>query len=263
MLKSLIPVLAVLVSLPCSAGGGIEYLKQRERGWFWYEPVPIPEAKKPEPDKKPEPQMSATPSPYDDPEAAMKAYQKKLEDSRNLAILDPTPNNVKSYMRLQKEAMNRSGLFADTWRRVLWENPELDESFKSPMGKAGMDVHKRLVREGKEQAVSALAQTDGIFFFFRNDCPYCHAQAPILKSFASRYGISVIPISLDGLGLPEYPNPSADIGWADRLGVSGTPAMFMVNPGTGEVVPLAYGVISEEEIKDRIYMIAVKRVGDI
>lgn len=263
MLKSLITAIAILVTLPCSAASGIEYLKERERGWFWYEPIEIPVEKKPETEKKPESQTSVAPNPYLDPSAAMKAYQKSIEDARNLAILDPTPVNVKNYMRVQKEAMNRSVLFADTWRRVLWGSPELDESIRSPMGKAGMDVHKRLVREDKESAMSALAQTDGIFFFFKNSCPYCHAQAPILKSFAARYGISVIPISLDGEGLPEYPNPSPDIGWADRLGVSATPAMFMVNPRTGEIVPLAYGVISEEEIKDRVYMIAMKRVGDI
>lgn len=263
MLKSLIPALALLVTLPCNAAGGLEYLKEHDRGWFWYEPVEIPQEKTPEPEKKPEPQASVAPNPYVDPTGAMKAYQKSIEDARNLAILDPSPANVKHYMAVQKEAMNRSGIFADTWRRVLWETPELDESLKSPMGKAGMDVHKNQVRLGKEEAINQLAQTDGIFFFFKKSCPYCHAQAPILKSFAARYGVSVIPISLDGGGLPEYPVPAPDVGWAERLGVNVTPAMFMVNPRTREIVPMAYGVISEEEIKDRIYTIAMKRVGDI
>lgn len=263
MLKLLIPTLALLVTLPCSAASGVNYLKERERGWFWYEPIEIPEEKKPEPVKKPEPQAAVAPDPYADPAAAMKAYQKRIEDTRNLAILDPTPANVKNYMRVQKEAMNRSGMFADTWRRVLWETPDLDESIKSPMGRAGMDVHKRLVRLDRDTAVSQLAQTDGIFFFFKSDCPYCHAQAPILSRFAAKYGVSVIPVSLDGIGIPDFPNPTKDIGWADKLGVTVTPAMFMVNPKSGEVVPMAYGVITEEEMKDRIYTIAMKRVGDI
>lgn len=251
----------LLFMLPGGAWGNTaNFFLERERGWFWYEPIPAPPEKTKEPKEK---HGKSTPSLREDPQAVLRAYQKRLEDARALAVMDPTPENVRAYMVLQYEAMERAGRFADAWRRVVWTTPELDTTLSHPVSHVAQLAKRQIKRGERDQLMSMVAKTDGLFFFFKESCPYCQVQAPILRNFAARYGISIIPISLDGGTLPEFPNPRRDIGWAEALGVSVTPALFMVNPRTRQIVPLGYGVLTEDEIADRMQIVVMRRLGEI
>jgi len=255
-LSRLLPCVLILCLAPAWANTQ-HFFKDHERGWFWYETPPPP------PEKLKEKPKAAAPSLREDPQAALRAYQKRLEDARALAVMDPKPENVRAYMILQYEAMERAGKFADAWRRVVWSSPELDATLLYPVSSVGVQTQRHIKRMGREQAISMIAKTDGLFFFFKGSCPYCHTQAPILRNFADRYGLSIVPISMDGSTLPEFPNARLDIGWAKELGVSVTPALYMVNPRTRQIIPLGFGVLTEDEIADRIYIIAMRRLGDI
>ncbi len=260
MLKSCLAAiaLAILATHAWANPRAASYFDDKERGWFWYEPIPDPPAK-----NKAKESAARAPAVLDDPQAALKAYQKKLEDARALAVMAPTQENVRAYMQLQHETMERAGTFADAWRRVVWSSPELDTTLRNPVSQVAMETQRKIKRLDRNQAIGMVAKTDGLFFFFKESCPYCHTQAPILRNFAARYGVSVVPISMDGGMLPDFPNARPDVGWAQELGVTATPALFMVNPRTRQVVPLGFGVLTEEDIADRIHIIAMRRLGEI
>jgi len=62
-------------------------------------------------------------------------------------------------------------------------------------------------------------------------------------------------VSLDGgkIGaLSQLP----DKGLSQKFSVTMVPAVFAVNPKSGEYFPIATGAISEQEIEDRIFQIA-------
>ena len=109
--------------------------------------------------------------------------------------------------------------------------------------------------EQEVQSLSILSDSTKIYFFFRGDCGYCHKLAPGLKAFAKKYHFTVVPVSLDGGGLPEYPHPQADDGAADSWQVSGVPAVYAVNFETRNVYPVAYGMISIQQLANRLLMI--------
>jgi len=100
--------------------------------------------------------------------------------------------------------------------------------------------------------MNSLGKEYGLFFVFASYCPYCHEEAPMLKAFSMHYGISVIGISKDGHGLPDFPKPRPDTGISAQLHVHTIPALFLVNPRQRIVIPLAYGLISERELIRRI-----------
>jgi conjugal transfer pilus assembly protein TraF len=99
-------------------------------------------------------------------------------------------------------------------------------------------------------------------FFFRSDCPYCHQLAPALKMLSRQYGIEILPVSLDGGGLPEFPNPRANTGQAKALGVQRVPAVFIASRKTGDMAPIGYGVMSVSEIMSRIFVLTSTKPGD-
>jgi conjugal transfer pilus assembly protein TraF len=103
--------------------------------------------------------------------------------------------------------------------------------------------------------IQALAQEYGLFFFFKKECPYCHHFAPVVKHFAEKHGWSVLAISLDGGVLPEFPHARRDNGIASRLQVAHVPALIAVHPRSGQTIPLAYGLVSESEIENRVELL--------
>ena len=98
-----------------------------------------------------------------------------------------------------------------------------------------------------------------MLFFFRSDCPYCEAQAPLLKLLENRFGFSMLAVSLDGAPLPggEFPQFRQDRGQAHALGVVSTPALFLVRPPDA-VVPLSQGLLSFAQLQERIVLAAAE-----
>ncbi|HUX79610.1 MAG TPA: conjugal transfer protein TraF, partial [Alphaproteobacteria bacterium] len=82
--------------------------------------------------------------------------------------------------------------------------------------------------------------------------------APIVKAFAEKYRWEVLPISLDGDVLPEFPHAKSDNGAALALGVQSVPTLLAVEPKTGKVIPLSHGMSTHDQIEDRIRVLIMK-----
>src|SRR5262245_22666243 len=93
------------------------WLRNRE-GWFWYrDPAPAQMARPlPAPQRRPQELVQ------------FEAMQKRLDDLKRIAVMNPTDTNLLAYMRYQKHVMNKSELFSERWQRLVWTVPELDYS---------------------------------------------------------------------------------------------------------------------------------------
>ena len=203
------------------------------------------------------------PSEEDEAVAALKKLKEDAERKRALAIVKPTPENLKSYIVAQEAMMDRASVFSDVWRRVIWANPELNYQLRNPSNNAAIQVHDAQRALKETGALADIVKEWGIFFIFRSDCPYCHRMAPTLKFLSEQYGIVVFPVSLDGGGLPEFPNPSQDNGMAASLGVSVVPLVVLGNVKDHRLLPIGSGVLSAQEIVERIYILTQTRPGEL
>lgn len=241
--------------------GALSFSDNPRRGWHFYEIPPEP----PKEEKEKVTVAQPRKSPELDPQEQLKAYQKIIEDAKATAIMDPfNEKKVMRYMQLQQHAMNKSAGFADTWQRVLWATPSLDETLKHPVNTVGSWVDRDAKSKAKQRAVRNLAKTNGLFFFFKSSCAYCVAQAPILRAFASQHNLNVMAVSLDGSELHEFPNAKMDNGISERFGVKDmpSPAIYMVNPSTGTITALSFGLVTEAELSERIYTLTVMPRGE-
>ena len=193
----------------------------------------------------------------------LKQLRETMEKKKALAIMKPTPENMKSYIAAQEAVMDRSSYFSDQWRRVIWQNPELNYQLRNPINNSAIPVQKLARDEAQEKTMKNLAKEWGIFFFFKSDCPFCHKMAPILKYVAERYGITVFPISLDGKGLPEFPNPQTNNGMAQRLDIKQVPTLYLGNIKDRRLMPLSSGVVSANDIVERIYVLTQTKPGEL
>lgn len=224
------------------------FYKRRAEGWHWYEQRKIPKIKRKEEQQKIEPQAVKILT----PSQLLKLYRQELEKKLHLAMLFPTLENVKAYQEFQKDLMERSQLFSERWMQSIYLNPHLDFTNKYPINQIGRHTYIDEEKKVKSAKLKALSNSYGFFFFFKGDCPYCHTFAPIVKRFSARYGWTVKAISLDGGKLKEYSKPLLDNGIAERLSISQVPALIAVNPKTQEMLPISYGITSEDEMETRI-----------
>lgn len=210
--------------------------------------------------EKPKPKVI---SEEDEAVAALKKLKEDAERKRALAIVKPTPENLKSYIVAQEALMDRASVFSDVWRRVIWANPELNYQLRNPSNNAAIQVHDAQRTLKENETLAGIVKEWGIFFIFRSDCPYCHRMAPTLKFLSEQYGIVVFPVSLDGGGLPEFPNPSRDNGMAASIGASVVPLMVLGNVKDHRLLPIGSGVLSAQEIVERIYILTQTRPGEL
>ncbi len=227
------------------------------RTYQWYPPDPPP--------KTVEKPFLAKPKPQDIRDLkTIKAIREELERLKDVAVMTPTPENVQRFLDAQQVVMDKSAVFADVARRVVWATPGLDYGLRRPTNNAAIQTWKTQ-RQGDEQsAVAAAMRTHGLYFFMRGDCPYCHQLGPVLKYLESAYGLEVFPISLDGAGVPGYPTPRPDNGITQLLGTSTVPALYLMprHPAAGDVpIPIGQGMLSADETVNRIYVLTQTQPG--
>ncbi len=235
------------------------FFLDKERGWFWRESQS--ERKKAEsviPKPNPSPtQASPKPPPPEQSPLSAAWFRKNLEKYRDRAIDDPSSENVAAYYYLQRVMMDKAHRFTDVARQVVMSDPFLDENQRRPIATFAANETNRLAGVATEQALASLARQAGILFFFRSDCPYCHIQAPLLAVLEKRFGFKVYAVSLDGKPMPGelYPDFHTDRGQANLLGVTSTPAMFLMKP-PDELLPLSQGALSLDDLTGRILLAA-------
>lgn len=252
--------LLLLVShAPAAVASAPGYWKNNSQGWFWYEAPPVAEEEAPQ--ETPPAVPTVTTTVPDDPLEQLKRVQEAIARAEAKAVLNPTEANVREYLLANQWQLNQASLFSDVWRRTVWQDPNLDYSLQRPTTSLAIHQFQDQRKEAKTQAVAQVANTHGLFFFFRGSCPYCHTFAPILKQFAEAYGIEVLPVSLDGGILPEYPTPRVDTQVAADLGVEVVPSVYLVDPRGRNVIPVGAGVMSVDELVERIYVLTQTTPG--
>lgn len=245
---------AVMIS-PALAGS---WYGEAQKGWLWYKKTPQPVIakaieEKPSYSKKSSPKSSpgrettqALPN-YRD---RLKQVQQHFEELQARAVINPTLDNVQAMQQAQNAFISRSTEFEKMWMLASLLSPENYRPEDQPY-----PHQRKLYRQHEQQQltqkIKALAQRFGLFFVFKQDCPYCHQFAPVVRELVDTYGFDYKAISADGSALPEFPDAVADNGTIALINRDGIyPALFLVNPQSQQVIPLARGLVNSEALRD-------------
>ena len=230
-------------------------------GWHFY--CDREEERQPEP-----PRASPLPAPpgaADTPSATERilALRKALEETRAEAILDPTPENVTAYLRLQQETLRKAAAFSDAFRRTVWATPELDYTLTRPVGALAKQVWSDQRRQARDRALASLKDRYGLIYLGHAGCAGCKVFGPLLRAFATRHGLDVLAVSLTGEALDGWPEAVADNGRAARLGLADAPvpALALFDTALRRVLPVGFGVMAEDEMAERIFALTALEPG--
>ena len=259
------PAGAITATDSYSVSNQNEFLNSGAEGWYWYhDPLPEEEAEEPEmPILPPMPLPPASPveakaEPAPPAPFSLAWVQKMLPKYMEKAWDDPTPENVEAYFLVQRFAMDRSSNFADMAQKVVIGNSALDETMRRPWAAPGQTAANINYAEQTQRMMKKVAEHAGIWFFFKSDCPYCEAQAPIL-GFLEQEEFPVLAISIDGgeLKSRQFQHTFRDAGHAAQLGVTATPAIFLVSE-EGRFDALGMSVLTLTDLRRRILLVAAR-----
>lgn len=247
------------------------FWNKNEEGWFWYKQDPnkikpkkkeekpkavVAESKK-EPEKKEE-SRSKAPQVF-----SAEWVRKNLEVYKQLAWDEPTVENLRAYLYLQRFAIDRSEQFAHAGQLALEGDPYLDEMARHPMGgQANKDIHNQRSGEN-EYVLKKLFKKVGLFFVFKNDCYICDKQASLLKLAQKDFDVSIQAVSLEEPNennksaqlFPEYiVNPNI----AKEHNIRALPSTFFFNGENGDIKPLLQGFATYSELTRRTLNAATK-----
>ncbi|EIJ4064661.1 type-F conjugative transfer system pilin assembly protein TraF [Salmonella enterica] len=213
----------------------------KDAGWQWYN----------EPAKSPAQETTEKPAQVrQETDIMQKLATLQAATKRALyeAILYPGTENFVKYFRLQNYWTQQAGLFTMSAKKAMLAHPELDYNLQ--YSHYNGTVRNQLAADQAEQrsAISQLAERYGIMFFYRGQDPIDGQLAQVINGFRATYGLSVIPVSVDGVINPMLPDTRPDGGQAQRLGVKYFPAMMLVDPKQGSVRPLSYGFITQDDL---------------
>ncbi|EQB02064.1 conjugal transfer protein TraF [Sphingobium baderi] len=227
------------------------YCGERRLGQWFY-------CRKPQEHKRPA--QKGPPASAADRVAAIK---RDLDELKARAILEPSEENVIAYVRFQREQLDRASTFSDTWQRALWQHPELDYTLQRPVNTVGKRAWLDNRKADRDAALRRLGQRYGLFYFYAQSCGACDIFGPILRSVADSHEMTVMAISMDGGPTRDFPDYVVDAGQRQRMGVPGneTPALVLFDTVTRRTIPVGFGILSADEIMDRIFMLTNIKTG--
>lgn len=252
----------LLIAFSPMSGVNAQWIEEKEEGWLWYqEELSHEDSKEKHPKEKKE-QLS-----QDANTSSQKSTYKKqtdkireaFEEASSKAMMNPSIGNILAAQKLQKQILDRSDNFQKAWVRAEamygqdpYSNPKKRQMLNEAQSKA------------LEQKLKLLAKTHGLFFLFAGSCPYCHEFAPVVRRFATRYGFEVEAISADGGKVEAFPKTLPDNGLIEALNPEQSfPFLVLVNPETGNAIPLARSFLNDDELRENARYIVEYLDGQI
>jgi conjugal transfer pilus assembly protein TraF len=228
------------------------YCAERRLGYWFYCTRPKPPEKS---EPHPQDQQSAT--------GRLDTSTAELRELKARAILEPTPGNVIAYIRFQRRQLDQASLFSDVWQRAIWQEPGLDYTLQRPVSTLGKRAWQDSRKAERDAVMARISTRYGLFYFFAQSCGACEVMSPIVQSVAATWRIAVRAVSTDGGPSRHFPRYTVETNQRARMGLDPgvTPAVVLWDAAAARAIPIGYGVMSADELQDRIYLLTSKEAG--
>jgi len=226
------------------------YAKERIsllEGFNWYNEKPVIKQKKKESLKEEDKSTKQENKELPQYEKNIRSLQERHEQAHRRALDQPTQENLLAELRLEKEMMSKSQVYGE--RRVTVAM--LDSEFSNIKDHSNV-LHRRVQDQIDDKdnfkKLNGLSQNWGIVLQTSEDCPHCHAFAPIVLEFANKYGFQLLASNKAGQdfhgieGIQDNGemlvfNPSRE-----------TPMLYLIKGDGKEVFPISRGINSADQI---------------
>jgi conjugal transfer pilus assembly protein TraF len=213
-----------------------------KKGWYWYQDPSVTEEQ-----QKPKEQQQAPDDRKYTKEELYNMYpdqfQELLKVRMKIAVQYPTEENVGGYLTMQDIARRKAAAFSSAVQFVTQKDAAtLSVNDVYPGTTPGIEARVQMQKEEIFNTISSAQNNHAILFFWRPDCGFCEKQVGILKYFTDKYGWQIKPINI-----------TVQTGLAERFNITTTPTLLLIRQGSEKYMPISVGVISVEEMEQKLY----------
>lgn len=261
MRNTLLTLLMLGVALPAGSATQNSFYSGKEEGFFFYKD---PREKEKKPEQAPPPPPPPEQAPPEPPKAEKKPedvpfsvawLRKNLEKLRDLAIDNPSNDNIANYLYANRVMLDKADTFSDKAMEVAQTDPFLDENNRVPIASAMNNWVMGNRLKAKDELLKHLSTKAGLWFFFDSKCKWCAAQYESVKKFGKQHNFLVRNISLDGRPLPGMDQWVPDQGQFKRIGLTLSPSVVVAVPPTTMLI-VSQGMTSIQGLEERTLMAA-------
>ena len=239
---------------------------QPAKGWHFYDIPPevvemIEKRIEEEVEKRLDQQKPAKTSP---PPGSSEWIKQNLPVMRQTAADNPTMENVRALLLVEKMLRDKSLRLARRAMQVAQSDPLLDSTYKPTSSLLAARERRAEVESNKQAVFQSLIASGVVFWLFVDEtCSLCDAWYSVLQELTKSYGIQVLFVVPRGVKVPKIPASVkkkwefiVESGQARKLGIEGGTALFAFNTRTTEYVHVSQGFVVGEKFLDRVIMAA-------
>lgn len=189
----------------------------------------------------------------------LEALQAEVKARLSRAVMNPTEENMRSYLEANAFLIEKAGVFAESWRATLLQNPAYDWTAQHPTVNFASTELSRLAARRVTEAVSTMASDWGLIFF-GDDSELTRLMLPLVEDFSDRHGFETLYVSMVPAN-PLMPEARLDRGQASRIagGLKLFPALVLVHRNDRKLENArlaATGVVDIAELGRRLVRLA-------
>ena len=180
--------------------------------------------------KKVDPAAAVRPPPKPEQKVDVQWLRENYKKLEELAINDPTSDNVAAYLYVKRITLDKSQRFSDKVTEVTNQDPLLNENNRIPYASSGAQSIRNANNRAQQEAVRELASVGGLMIFVDGSCRFCVMQMPIMRALRADFGVETLVVSLDGTRPKNYTGPMVrDNGMFKKLDLKLTPSIVYVH----------------------------------
>lgn len=189
----------------------------------------------------------------------LEALQAEVKARLSRAVMNPTEENMRAYLEANAFLIEKAGIFAESWRATLLQNPAYDWTAQHPTVNFASTELSRLAARRVTEAVSTMASDWGLIFF-GDDSELTRLMLPLVEDFSDRHGFETLYVSMVPAN-PLMPEARLDRGQASRIagGLKLFPALVLVHRNDRKLENArlaATGVVDIAELGRRLVRLA-------
>lgn len=182
----------------------------------------------------------------------------RVQERLEAAVMDPTDENIASYLQINALLLEKAGRFAERWRDVLIRYPEYDWTASHPVVNSASTTLSRERDAERSTKLTTLAGTWGLVFF-GDAGRLTGLMRPLVDRFAGMTGMELIQVSVGGPS-PYLSRAYPDTGVSRRAsgGIKKLPALVLMHKDDSDIAQarlVATGVVDIAELGRRVVRI--------
>lgn len=183
----------------------------------------------------------------------LQELKQKFETTKALAVLQPNRENLLKYMTIQNELVMNAEKFAKVWQQILLENPLLNDELTNPTAQYAIQARKAAQYIEIEELLNNAREKHVLLFVYDSSKKLSQAAGEMVQDFAADTHWQIVPITVDGIDLIEFPNSKILADQGLSLGLKDTPAYIIGNLEEETIQHVGFGAISVSKLKKNIY----------